>query len=842
MTQQPTPIATVPPRILVEDDRSSLHPKALARAFLDHLLYSEGHTPDAATLRDSFESLALVVRDRLVRRWIHTQRTYDQQNPKRLYYLSAEFLLGRALSNGLISLGVTPEVKRVLQDLGLDLEDVCEEEPDAGLGNGGLGRLAACFLDSLATLDYPAYGYGIRYQFGIFEQIIRDGWQVEKPELWLKHGMNPWEIARPERAVKVDFYGRTEHTRDHNGKLEVRWVDTRSVVGLPFDTPIPGYGTNTVSTLRLWQATASEEFDLGVFNAGDYERAVQDKNASEVISKVLYPNDESIVGKELRLKQEYFFVRCALADIVGRHLRHNNRLANLPDKAAMQLNDTHPAIAVAELMRLLIDEHGLAWEPAWEITRGTIAYTNHTVLSEALERWSVDLFGRLLPRHLEIIFEINRRFLEEVERRWPGDGDRKGALSLIEEGRTKKVRMAHLALVGAHAVNGVAALHSEILKRDLFHDFHELYPERFSNKTNGVTPRRWLLQCNPRLASAITARIGAGWPRDLDQLARLAPHADDPALQREVMAIKHQNKVDLATFVQQRHGVTLDPSSLFDMQVKRLHEYKRQLLNVLHIIALYGRARRDPGALRVPRTFLFGAKAAPGYFMAKLIIRLINAVGDTIRADPAVRGLSVYFVPNYRVSLAERMIPACDLSEQISTAGLEASGTGNMKLSLNGALTIGTLDGANVEIREQVGAENFFLFGMTAEEVARSRYSPYSGRLAYERDAELRDVIDLLASGHFSPGEPGLFRPLVDALLGDDHYRLTADFRSYCDCQRRVDDLYLDPARWARTAILNMARMGYFSSDRTIRQYAQEIWGLETVAIEVPPYVSTDQE
>jgi starch phosphorylase len=842
MTKPDTKKPAAAPRVRVEDDRSSLHPKALARAFLDHLLYSEGHTPDAATLRDDFESLALVVRDRLVRRWIHTVRTYDQQNSKRLYYLSAEFLLGRALHNGLISLGIVDEVKKILGDMGLALGDVCEEEPDAGLGNGGLGRLAACFLDSLATLDYPATGYGIRYQFGIFEQIIRDGWQIERPEQWLKYGFNPWEIPRPERSVRVDFYGRTEHVRDADGRLVVRWVDTRGVVGLPFDTPIPGYGTNTVSTLRLWQATASEEFDLGVFNAGDYERAVQDKNASEVISKVLYPNDETIVGKELRLKQEYFFVRCALADIVARHLRLNPSLANLPDKAAVQLNDTHPAVAVAELMRILVDEHGMAWEPAWDITRRTVAYTNHTVLQEALERWSVELFGRLLPRHLELIFEINHRFLQEVEARWPGDYGRLANLSLIEDGQNQKVRMAHLALVGAHAVNGVAALHTEILKHGLFRDFHELYPERFSNKTNGVTPRRWLLQCNPRLAALITDRIGPGWARDLAQLERLTPLADDPAFRRAFMAIKRQNKVDLAAFLKAHHGVTLDPDSLFDMQVKRLHEYKRQLLNVLHIIALYHRVRRDPAALTVPRTFLFGAKAAPGYAVAKMVIKLINSVAETIRHDPAVRGLAVFFVPNYRVSLAERLIPACDLSEQISTAGMEASGTGNMKLSMNGALTIGTLDGANVEIREQVGAEHFFLFGLTAEEVALSRRGFYSGRWAYDHDAELREVLDSLAGGLFSPDDRGRFRPLVEQLLGDDYFRLTADFRSYCDCQRRVDELFRDPDSWARSAILNVARMGYFSSDRTIRQYAHEIWSLSPVAVDVPPYVSTDEE
>jgi len=827
------------PRVRVEDDRSSLHPLALRRAFFDHLLYSLGHTLDEATPRDCFESLAYLVRDRLVRRWIHSHKTYNERNAKRVYYLSAEFLLGRALLNGLVSLGIYEEVRRAFKEVGLELEDIMEEEPDAGLGNGGLGRLAACFLDSLATQDYPAFGYGIRYQFGIFEQVFRDGWQVEKPEGWLRFG-NPWEIRRPERAVRVDFYGRTEYTKDASGKLTVKWVGTHGVIGVPYDMPIPGYGTDTVGTLRLWHATASEEFDLLVFNAGDYERAVHDKNASEVISKVLYPNDETVVGKELRLKQEYFFVRCALADIVARHLRHNLTLSNLPEKAAIQLNDTHPAIAVAELMRILVDEHGMPWEPAWEITRQTIAYTNHTVLAEALEKWPVELFGTLLPRHLEIIYEINRRFLDEVDARWPGDIGRRAALSLIEEGHKKKVRMAHLAIVGSHKVNGVARLHSEILKKHVFRDFYDLYPERFTNITNGITPRRWLLLCNPRLAAAITARIGASWARNLEELARLRDFADDPDFQKEVMAIKRANKADLAAYLGARFGVSLNPDSLFDMQVKRMHEYKRQLLNVLHIVALYRRIKENPDSVRVPRTFLFGAKAAPGYGTAKLIIKLINSVASTIQREQVPK-LSVFFVPNYRVTLAERMMPACDLSEQISTAGMEASGTGNMKLALNGALTIGTLDGANVEILERVGREHFFLFGMTAEEVAESRRSFYTGRWNYDRDPELRGAIDLIASGYFAPEEPSLFKPLTDMLLGEDYFRVTADFRSYADCQRHVEERYLDQAGWARSAILNIAAMGYFSSDRAVKEYAEKVWGVTPVPVTVPPYVGTEQ-
>jgi starch phosphorylase len=835
-SQQSSPPST---KIRVEDDRTGVVPVVLERAFLDHLYYSQGKALATATAHDRYMSLAYMVRDRLVRRWIETQKTYHDQDAKKVYYLSAEFLLGRALANNLISLGIYEDCKSVLAQIGVSLADLLEQEPDAGLGNGGLGRLAACFLDSMATLGLPGYGYGIRYQFGIFEQVLRGGAQVEKPEEWLKHG-NPWEIVRPERSVRVDFFGRTEHYYDEHGAWRARWVDTQSVVGMPYDTPIAGFGNETVNTLRLWHATASEEFDLEVFNDGDYEQAVADKNQSEVISKVLYPNDKTVLGKELRLKQQYFFVRCALADIVRRHLVRHRTLDNLAAKAAIQLNDTHPAIAVAELMRVLVDEHRMTWERAWDITREVIAYTNHTVLGEALERWSVDLIGRLLPRHLEIIFEINRRFLREVLVRWPGDLARLSRMSLVEEGHEKKVRMANLAIVGAHSVNGVAALHSEILKHDVFRDFHEMMPERFSNKTNGVTPRRWLLHCNPALSAAITRRIGSGWTRELDELESLAPLADDPDLRAEVARIKRDNKLALARHLELKLGLRFDPDALLDMQIKRIHEYKRQLLNVLHVIALYLRLRRDPSALHVPRAFLVGGKAAPGYHMAKLVIRLVNAVSETIAADRSVHGLSIHFVPNYRVSLAERLIPACELSEQISTAGMEASGTGNMKLALNGALTIGTLDGANVEIRERVGADNFFLFGLNADEVERTRREGYSPRRFYESNAELREVIDLVASGFFSLEEPALFRPVIDTLLGADPFRVMADFASYLECQRRVEKAYLDRDGWNRASILNIARMGYFSSDRTIREYASGIWRALPVTVKVPPYVSTD--
>lgn len=826
-------------KIRVEDDRTGMSLLTITRAFSDHVQYSQGKSLGYATTHDEFMSLAYAARDRLVRRWSATQQAYQDQDVKRVYYLSAEFLLGRSLASNLISLGIYEVCQTMLAQQGILLADLLEQEPDAGLGNGGLGRLAACFLDSMATLGIPGYGYGIRYQYGIFEQVFRDGFQVERPETWLKRG-NPWEIKRPERAVRVDFYGRSEPYFDDAGQWRVRWVDTRSVFGMPYDTPVAGFGTETVNTLRLWEAISSEEFDLAVFNDGDYERAVADKNHSEIISKVLYPNDKTVLGKELRLKQQYFFVRCALVDIMRRHLSRHPSLTNLPEKVAIQLNDTHPAIAVAELMRILVDEYGVEWDEAWQITRATISYTNHTVLTEALETWSVELLGRLLPRHLQIIFEINRRFLRDVLIRWPTDADRLARMSLIEEGADKRVRMANLAIVGSHKVNGVAELHTDILKQRVFKDFHEMDPDLICAKTNGVTPRRWLLQCNPALASAITSRIGTGWVRDLDQLEELLPFADDPDFLAQLRAIKQANKKHMAVIVQGLTGVTPDPRALFDMQIKRIHEYKRQLLNVLHIVALYLDLKNNPNRLQTPRAFFFGGKAAPGYHIAKLIIKLINSVSETIAADFHVQGLSVHFLPNYRVSLAERMIPACDVSEQISTAGMEASGTGNMKLALNGALTIGTLDGANVEIREAVGAENFFLFGMNAEQMQRSRSEPYNPRAIYESNDALRQVIDLIASGYFCPDNPTLFRPITDNLLSTDYFRVLADFQSYVDCHKQVGGAYLDQDAWARACAINIAKMGRFSSDRTIREYAEQIWDVEPVQVHIPPYVSSD--
>ncbi len=822
--------------IEVEDDRTGMEPVVLRRAYLDHLLYSQSKLLADATPHDKFRALALTVRDRLVHRWAQTQAAYYAQDAKRVYYLSAEFLLGRALANNLTAIGLYQDFREVLRDLGVNLADVLEQEPDAGLGNGGLGRLAACFLDSMATIGLAGYGYGIRYEFGIFDQEIRKGFQIEHPDEWLKFG-NPWEIIRPEHIVVVNFGGRCADSVDDSGQYVVRWVDTQHVLGVPYDTPVAGFGNNTVNTLRLWQARSGAEFDFALFNDGDYVRAVEDKNASEVISKVLYPNDQNQAGRELRLKQQYFFVACAIADVVRRYKKRHKSFDGFAEKNAIQLNDTHPSIAIAELMRVLVDENRVTWDKAWEATCGTFGYTNHTLLPEALERWSVSTFERLLPRHLQIIYEINRRFLRQVSIKYPHDGVRAARMSIIEEAGEKKVRMAHLAVVGSHAVNGVAALHTELLKRDVLRDFAEMWPEKFTNKTNGVTPRRWLLECNPRLASAITTAIGPDWTTDLDQLERLAPLASDPAFVDKIRHIKRANKADLASYIAEHNHVVIDPESLFDVQIKRLHEYKRQLLNALHIVQLYLDIKKNPRATVVPRTFLFGAKAAPGYKLAKLVIKLINSIGDVVNVDPDMEGkLRVAFLANYRVSLAERIFPASDLSEQISTAGKEASGTGNMKFSMNGALTIGTLDGANIEIREMVGEDNFFLFGLTADEVVSLRRQGYDPRAYYEENASLREVIDLIASGFFEPEDKKLFKPLISSLLeGGDEYMLLADYASYVDAQRRVSDLYQHPAEWHRKAVLNIARMGHFSSDRTIREYAREIWRAEPVNVKFDP-------
>ena len=834
-----------------------MRPEGIRRAFLDQLHFAIGKADRHATPLDRFQALALVARDRLMARWIKTQETYTEQDVKRVYYLSAEFLLGRALGNNLHNLGLYQTAEQVMRELGYHLGDLLEKERDAGLGNGGLGRLAACYLDSMATLQLPGYGYGIRYEFGIFDQVIRGGAQIERPEEWLRMG-NPWLVSRPEYTHNVRFFGHTETVPGPNGP-QVRWVGTQSVLGVPYDMPIAGYHNGTVNTLRLWSARASEEFDLAVFNAGDYERAVFDKNLTESISKVLYPNDLLIVGKELRLKQQYFFVACSIADLLRRHLAQPGpqqdvgalrlRLLQLPDKAAIQLNDTHPSIAIPELMRILVDEYGIDWDTAWQVTEATFSYTNHTLLPEALEQWSVDLFGRLLPRHLQIIYEINHRFLRQVWTASPNDPTRMERMSLIQEVPHKAVRMAYLATVGSHSVNGVAALHSQLLRQSLLPEFAALYPERFTNVTNGVTPRRWLMQCNPTLSRAITRRIGTAWLRDLEQLSKLSEFADDPTLHSEFFALKLEHKRTLAAYIRQHNHVSVDTTALFDVQIKRLHEYKRQLLNVLHLVALYqqikaGQLPSDTHALR--RVAIFGAKAAPGYTRAKLIIRLINAVADVVNRDRQVSdALKIIFLANYRVSLAELIIPAADLSEQISTAGLEASGTGNMKLSMNGALTIGTLDGANIEIRDAVGADNFFLFGLTADEVtARKRhYNPWD---CYRSSPALRGAIDLIRSGFFSYDDPARFHPLLDALLppaaehasfGDgsqphgDEFLVLADFDAYAACQARVGEAWRDPGRWARMAILNIAHMGRFSSDRSIREYAERIWKVRPIVV-----------
>jgi len=787
---------------------------------------------NTATKRDWWISTCKAAQERIIERLIATQGVHNEKNVRRVYYLSLEFLMGRLLSNSLYNTGTFENTEMVLRELGLDIEEIRNEEYDMGLGNGGLGRLAACFLDSLATLDLPAIGYGIYYEFGLFKQEFRNGHQIELPDNWMKFG-HPWEIVRPEYTQTVHIYGRVENVFDNCGNCRPTWVGAKTVLGVPYDIPIPGYGTNTVNFLRLWESRASESFDLNAFNRGGYEEAVHDKNNSETISKVLYPNDKTENGKELRLVQQYFFVACSLRDIIRRFRKYNPDWRTFPDKVTVQLNDTHPAVAIVELMRILLDEEYMSWDEAWQIASKTFAYTNHTLLPEALEKWSVGLFNKVLPRHLQLIYEINSRFMIEVEKQWPGDDAKKALLSIIEEGGQKSVRMANLAVVGSYSVNGVAALHTELLKRSLFPEFDELYPGKFNNKTNGITPRRWLQASNPRLSHLITSAIGDGWVRDIDQLRRLEPLAEDAGFRDAFMAIKHQNKVDLAKIIKNECGVDVDPSAIFDVQIKRLHEYKRQHLNLLHILALYRRLLQNPDLDVHPRVFIFAAKAAPGYDLAKCIIKTINSIGAVINNDPRIGGkLKVVFLPNYRVSLAQRIIPAADISEQISTAGKEASGTGNMKLSLNGALTIGTLDGANVEILEEVGKENIFIFGMTVEEVealSAKGYKPYD---YYYANEEIRAIVDWIGSNYFCPDEPGALSSLRHSLLdGGDPFMVLADFQAYSDAHALVDKAYRDKTHWAKMAILNTARMGKFSSDRTIREYAQDIWKLPSVSI-----------
>ncbi|HBZ69224.1 MAG TPA: glycogen phosphorylase [Deltaproteobacteria bacterium] len=815
-----------------QSTRSGLDAAALERALIENLSALLARFPAFATTYDWYMALSYTVRDRLMQRWIRTVQSL-QGHVKVACYLSAEFLMGPQLGNNLVNLGIEEEVRAATQALGVNLDELIAYEEEPGLGNGGLGRLAACYLDSLASLEMPAIGYGIRYEFGIFDQLIKDGWQVEVTDKWLQYG-NPWELVRPEIAFYVKFGGHCEAKTDPQGRYTVRWVEGHQVKGVAYDTPILGYRVNTCDTLRLWKSEAVESFDFEDFNVGDYYGAVAEKTLSETLTKVLYPNDEPEVGKRLRLAQQYFFVSCSLQDMLRLLDLKGEPIERFPDLFAVQMNDTHPSIAVAELMRLLIDERGLPWEQAWDITVRTLAYTNHTLLPEALETWGLPLFQRLLPRPLEIIYEINRRFLADLRTRYPGDEPRIARMSLIDEHGERSVRMAHLATVGSHAVNGVAALHSELLKKTVLRDFHELWPERFANVTNGVTPRRFVVLSNPGLSHLLDAAVGPAWVTEMDRLKGLEAKAGDAGLQTECRRVKRFNKERLAHLIHERTGTTVDPDSMFDIQVKRIHEYKRQHLNALHIVALYNRIRHDPGFNPVPRTFIFGGKAAPGYHMAKLIIRLIGGIAEVVNRDPAVRDrLKVVFFPNFNVKNAHFVYPAADLSEQISTAGKEASGTGNMKFSMNGALTIGTLDGANVEIREEVGAENFFLFGLTAEEVLALKARGYDPRGYYEGNAELREAIALIESGVFSRGDRGLFAPLTSALLARDEYLVFADFGAYAERQREVDAAYRDPARWARMSILNVARMGKFSSDRSIREYAERIWGLSPVPVKL---------
>ncbi|RKX34418.1 MAG: glycogen phosphorylase [Verrucomicrobia bacterium] len=798
----------------------------------NHLRYSLARDPHTATMRDWWLSTSMAVRDRIIERMIGTQGVHHDQNVRRVYYLSLEYLMGRLLVSNLLNSGILENTRKALADLGHDFEELREEEVDMGLGNGGLGRLAACFLDSMATLDLPAIGYGIHYEFGLFRQEFVNGHQVEHPDNWTVFG-TPWEIVRPEYTVNVQVYGRVENVFDNLGNSRPRWVDTQSVLGVPYDIPICGYKTNTVNFLRLWASRASEEFDLEIFNEGGYVEAVREKAIGETVSKVLYPNDQTENGKELRLVQQYFFVSCSLRDIIRRYHNSNSGWDGFPAKVAIHLNDTHPAVAVAELMRVLIDEEMLTWDDAWAIVKKTFGYTNHTLLPEALETWGMPLFERVLPRHMQIIFDINTRLMDEVEQKWPGDDAKKRAVSLIEENGGKKIRMANLAVVGSHSINGVAAIHSQLIKSHLFPEFAQLYADRFNNKTNGITPRRWLLGCNRRLSHLITSRIGDGWVKNLDELHDLEPFADDSDFQREFMAIKHANKVDLAAVIAEECGVSVDPKAMFDVQIKRLHEYKRQHLNLLHILSLYRKLLQNPDLEVAPRVFVFAAKAAPGYELAKTIILAINKVGAVINTDGRIKGkLKVVFLPNYRVSLASRIIPAADLSEQISTAGKEASGTGNMKLALNGALTIGTLDGANIEIREEVGDDNIFIFGLTVDQVYELQAKGYNCRDYYHANEDLRHVVDWVGSNYFSPDEPGVLAPLSESLLDHgDPFLVLADFADYCACQERVNAAYRDSVNWARKAILNTARVGKFSSDRTISEYARDIWKLNPVEV-----------
>jgi starch phosphorylase len=815
-------------------DRETLESYSLSNQFAEHLEFMLVKDRFTATAEDIYFSLSMSIRDRLIRKWLRTQHVHKVKDVKRVYYLSLEFLMGRLLGNALINMDYYSECQKILEKDGYVLEDIIDKEHDMGLGNGGLGRLAACFLDSMATLDLPAFGYGIRYEFGIFKQGIEHGYQVEYPDNWLSFG-NPWEIFRRELSYRIQFYGKVETVVNEHGKLSFKWSKTEDVLATAYDTPVPGYKTNTVNNLRLWQAKATQEFSFHDFNQGNYLAAVENKNLSENISKVLYPNDTYIGGKFLRLRQQYFFVSASLQDIIRKYkINHPASFKEFADKTAIQLNDTHPVIAIPELMRILMDDEGLGWDEAWRITTKTFGYTNHTVVPEALEEWAVSILEELLPRHLQIIYEINQRFLDGVRAKYKVDENIIKQLSIIKEGPEKKIRMAHLAIIGCHAINGVAALHSDILKNDLFPHFYKIFPEKFFNVTNGITQRRWLRAANPSVAGLISDAIGDEWITDLSKIKKLEKLTGDAQFRDSWRAYKWSNKKELIDYIKVEQGIILDPDSMFDVQVKRFHEYKRQLLNVLHIITIYNRLKDNPELDISPRVVLFAGKAAPAYLQAKLVIKLINSIGEIVNNDPDIKDkLKVVFLPNYSVTLAEKIIPAADLSEQISTAGFEASGTGNMKLGLNGAITVGTMDGANVEIREEVGDDNIFIFGLLADEVVKLKKSKYNPRAYYEKNEELRRVIDMISGSYFNRFEPGIFQILVDDLLKTDYYCLFADYASYIKTQDEIGKLFANKDAWTRKSILNVARMGKFSSDRSIRDYAQLIWNVKPVKIDI---------
>ncbi|HUR38823.1 MAG TPA: glycogen/starch/alpha-glucan phosphorylase [Planctomycetota bacterium] len=835
MTPETTPekLANTTGRRTKSDYHKGMDVAALAQSISNHLKYTLAKHPEGATLHDQYWSAACAIRDRLVDRWIATQKTYHAQGSKRAYYLSMEYLPGRTLRNSIINMDLAESFTAAMKQLGYSAAELFEVEPDAGLGNGGLGRLASCLLDALATLQIPAIGYGLRYEFGMFRQSIRDGAQTEEPDYWLRLG-TPWEINRPEATFPIKMFGNVTWGAFPDGRPKREWVNTQELWAVPADVPVPGYGNNTVNILRLWQAHGTDLFDLEYFNSGDYIRSIDHAMYSENITRVLYPNDKVAVGQELRLRQEYFLASASLQDILRRYKRAHTTFDALPEKVAIQINDTHPAVAVAEMMRLLVDVEGVEWEKAWTLTQGVFGYTNHTLMPEALEKWSVELFGRVLPRHLEIVYDINFRFLQQVVAKYPGDVERMRKMSIIEEGRDKWVRMAHLAVVGSHSVNGVSALHGRLLRERLFPEFDQMFPGRFNSKTNGITPRRWLLSCNPGLASLIAERIGTDWPANLDQLRRLAPLAEDAGFRDSWRAVKRRNKERLAAVILQMTGIKVSPDAMMDVHVKRIHEYKRQLLNLLRVIDLY-RRMKEPGGESLPsRTIIFGGKAAPGYEMAKLIIRLINGVADVVNRDASMEGrLRVVFLENYGVSLAEVIIPAADLSEQISTAGMEASGTGNMKFGLNGALTIGTLDGANIEMKDEVGDDNIFIFGLTAEDVALVREHGYDPGREVESSPALGHVLKQIADGVFSNGDRDLFRPILDSLSSRDWFLVLKDFNAYVACQEKVGKLWKDPERWTRMSILNTAGMGKFSSDRCALEYAKEIWHVVPTPITV---------